>query len=301
MSLVDDILKFVDGEFTLSDVYEAIDKPKTTIRGRIYDNIGKKFERIDKGVYKVIKNNSECLLIEGDGRNLTMLKDNSVDCIITDHPWEDKKSHRNGRKHFVSEYECFKYTKEDFLEKFRVLKDGSFLVEIIPSENENNFRYLYQMKEMALEVGFKYYAKVTWEKGTFVGNTGRKAKNSEDIMFFSKGKARSLKIDVKKTNATGEEHFMSGTSKMLPTKFNVQAVGRKEKIHQSEKPVKLYEEIIEYVTKKGEIILDQFAGSGALGVASLLTGRNSILIEKQHSNFELIKNRMEEFEGCLNL
>ena len=38
---------------------------------------------------------------------------------------------------------------------------------------------------------------------------------------------------------------MSGTSKMLPTKFNVQAVGRKEKIHQSEKPVKLYEEIIE--------------------------------------------------------
>ena len=55
MSLVDDILKFVDGEFTLSDVYEAIDKPKTTIRGRIYDNIGKKFERIDKGVYKVIK------------------------------------------------------------------------------------------------------------------------------------------------------------------------------------------------------------------------------------------------------
>ena len=39
MSLVDDILKFVDGEFTLSDVYEAIDKPKTTIRGRIYDAI----------------------------------------------------------------------------------------------------------------------------------------------------------------------------------------------------------------------------------------------------------------------
>ena len=46
---------------------------------------------------------------------------------------------------------------------------------------------------MAEKEGFKYYAKVTWKKGTFVSNTGRKAKNSEELMIFSKGKARCLR------------------------------------------------------------------------------------------------------------
>jgi len=34
----------------------------------------------------------------------------------------------------------------DFKEKARVLKDGCFLVEVLPAENENNYEYLYQIK-----------------------------------------------------------------------------------------------------------------------------------------------------------
>lgn len=38
------------GEFTLKDAYsEYSDKPKETVRARIYDNLGIKFERITKG------------------------------------------------------------------------------------------------------------------------------------------------------------------------------------------------------------------------------------------------------------
>ena len=62
---------------------------------------------------------------------------------------------------------------------------------------------------------------------------------------------------------------MSGCNGMLPTMFNVQPVPRKNKIHQSELPVELCEEILEYVTYEGEIVLDSFAGSGAVGVAAL--------------------------------
>ena len=121
--------------------------------------------------------------------------------------------------------------------------------------------------------------KVTWKKGNFVSNTGRKAKNTQDIMFFSKGKARSMRIDKKKSDSTGQIHYMSGSNGMLPTMFDIQPVSKKNKIHQSELPVELCEEILEYVTYQGEIVLDSFAGSGAVGVAALNKKRNCILIE----------------------
>ncbi len=56
---------------------------------------------------------------------------------------------------------------------------------------------IYQTIDGEESCGFMYYSKVTWKKGNFVSNTGRKSKNSQDVMIFSKGKARNLRIDAK--------------------------------------------------------------------------------------------------------
>lgn len=296
MTLVEKIFNcFKNREnFTLQEAYQqSTEKPLETVRARIYEKIGVKFERVAKGVYRTINCEEEqCLLIEGNGRDLSMLKDNSIDCILTDHPWLDRKSNKGGTRDFA-EYDCFRYTLNDFKEKARVLKEGCFLVEVLPAENENNYEYLYQIKNYAKEAGFLYYSKVTWKKGTFVSNTGRKAKNTQDIMFFSKGKARSMRIDKKKSDSTGQIHYMSGSNGMLPTMFDIQPVSKKNKIHQSELPVELCEEILEYVTYQGEIVLDSFAGSGAVGVAALNKKRSCILIEILKENIEKIKNRFK--------
>lgn len=294
MALSDIITEKFNGKtFTLKEVYEAIpNKPKTTIRGRIYDNLGIKFEKITKGIYKTINGDNQCILIEGDGRKLDMIDDNSIDCIITDHPWDDKKSNSGGNRKFANSFDCFNYKLEDFKEKARVLKEGAFLIEMLPSENENNFEYLYEIKKMAQECGLLYYAKVPWKKGKFVSNTGRKSKNTEDVMIFTKGKARALRLDAKKTKASGENKFMSGSNGMLPTCFDIEAVAKKEKIHQSEKPIELWEQLLEYVTLENEIILDTFSGSGSLGVACLKKKRNCILIEKVKENVNKIKERL---------
>lgn len=294
MTLVEKLFNcFKDCEsFSLQDAYQQNpDKPQETVRARIYEKIGIKFERVAKGVYRTIENdNEQCVLIEGNGRDLSMINDNSIDCILTDHPWLDIKSNKGGTRVFAL-YDCFRYTLEDFKEKARVLKDGCFLVEVLPAENENNYEYLYQIKKYAKEAGFIYYSKVPWKKGTFVSNTGRKAKNTQDIMIFSKGKARNMRFDKKKSDMTGEKHYMSGCNGMLPTMFDVQPVARKNKIHQSELPVELCEEILEYVTYEGEIVLDSFAGSGAVGVAALNKKRSCILIEILKENIEKIKTR----------
>ena len=109
---------------------------------------------------------------------------------------------------------------------------------------EVNYQYLYEIKQMAIKEGFKYFTKVPWIKGDFKANTGRKSKNREDIMFFSKGEPRTLKLDAKKNIQLAKENdidvkgltsyevkvrleahglsvfYMKGTSGMLPSEFH---------------------------------------------------------------------------------
>ena len=201
---------FLDDEnFSIQDATHLVKNVRNmsvnneSIRARIYEGVEKGiFTRISRGVYKVTsqldKNKSTCLLINGDGRDLSMLKDESIDGIITDHPYDLQQALTGGNRKFAT-FELFRYENKDFKEKQRVLKNGAFLVEFLPEESEINFDYLYEIKKMAQENGFKYFAKVSWKKGNFVSNTGRKSKNTEDVMIFSKGEPRTLKIDAKKT------------------------------------------------------------------------------------------------------
>ena len=68
-------------------------------------------------------------------------------------PYLLTKSLKGGNRDFAK-YELFRYEKNDFIEKQRVLKDGAFLVEFLPEENEDNMDYLYQIKMMAKRCWF---------------------------------------------------------------------------------------------------------------------------------------------------
>lgn len=309
-------------KFTLNDAYQAVkstDK-KHSIRARIYEGVDKGlFIKVSKGVYKMVdKNDNRVLLVQGDGRDLSMLKDNSIDCIITDHPYSDTKSNKGGNRAFA-EYNTFNYTEKDFSEKFRVLKNGAFLVEFFAEENSNNFDYIYSCKKLAQKVGFEYYSTVNWKKGKFVSNTGRKAKNHEQMVFFTKGDARSLKLDAKKNLAevkaqnidtkgmTSQDvaeklteigatvYYMKGTNKMLPTLFDVEKTPKKEQIHQAEKSVELFEQLLEYITLPNELVLDQFTGSANIGKACLNKNRNALLIEADSETYQKAAEALEEF------
>lgn len=286
---------FAKGEsFNLDEIYIQLKEEKEhSIRARLNENVDILFERLSRGVYKA-KDNA-ALLINGNGRDLSYLENESIDLIITDHPWSDKKSNRGGNRDFAN-YETFQYIEDDFKEKARILKNGNFLIEMLPAENDNNFDYLYELKKMAQKAGFEYYAKVAWKKGSFISNTGRNSKNTEDVMIFSKGKARNLRLDAKKNKAeAGDEiYYMSGTNGMLPTEFNHQPPTKVETIQKSQKPVSLFEKILEFTTFEGETVLDQFAGSGSVGIACSNKNRRSINIELNSNSFKNMKNRFKD-------
>jgi len=320
---------FIDSEqFSIQEATNLVRNVKNmnvnneSIRARIYEGVDRGiFQKITRGVYKVTKQlentESTCLLINGDGRNLSMIKNHSIDGIITDHPYDLQKALTGGNRKFAT-FELFRYESKDFKEKQRVLKEGAFLVEFLPEESEVNYEYLYKIKKMAKENGLNYFAKVSWVKGNFISNTGRKAKNSEDVMIFSNGEPRNLKLDAKKNLAIAnknnldtkgkssyeirdmlQEHdleicYMKGTNGMLPTVFNHQPKNIRDKIMKAEKPVKLIKEIIEYISKPYETLLDQYAGSGNFVIACSNKNRNSIAIEKDNAMFQKMKNNIEE-------
>lgn len=286
--------------FSLQDAYNALpNELHHSIRARIYEGIKKnEFVRLSRGVFSIVyKNNdgseSTCLLIQGDGRDLSFLEGNSIDCIITDHPYLISRQLKGGNRDFAS-YDLFQYNQKNLDEKFRVLKPGHFLVEFLPEESAENFEYVTKVKQMALQAGFEYYSKVPWIKDGFVANTGRKSKNSEDVVFFTKGKARAMRPDVKKDKANpGKRHFMSGAAGMLPAQFVFAPPSKNNRLHQAEKPVSLLQAVLNFVTYQNERVLDQFAGSGSLGEACALSKRDSILIEKDPSFVKIIRDRLE--------
>lgn len=170
-------------------------------------------------------------------------------------------------------------------------------MEFLPEENGENYEYLYRVKQLAKEAGLEYYAKVAWKKGNFVANTGRKSKNTEEIAFFTKGKARNLRPDAKKDKADpGSLHYMSGAKGMLPTAFDIEPVTKAARIHQAEKPVELLSQIMDFITEEKEWVLDQFAGSFSLGEAALKSDRNSICIEIDEGYFEMGKKRIGQIQ-----
>lgn len=269
MSIREKIITFMnkrkDKIATLPMIYKAVyasysegeNKPaKETVRATLYHSIndeGEKspFRRIGKGIYLLQGEKTSSLLIEGDSRKLEELEDGSIDCIITDHPWSDKKAHKSGNQKGFAEYDTFVYTLDDFKAKARVLKKGSFLVEFLPIESATNWQYLANIKNMAKEAGFEYYAQTIWRKAPEGAiNTGRTTKGVEQMIIFSKGKARRL-------SPTGKPYL---TKNMLSYEVDI-PIKAKDKNHQAEKPIELYEYLIENLTEEDEVCLDQFGGA----------------------------------------
>ena len=282
MTLLEIIKDFMRGQkggiATLKEIYQAIDDSdyisnSTTVynsaRAIIYRHEDD-FRRICKGIYMLKSAKAVSLLIEGDGRKMDEVEDNTVDCIITDHPWKDEKAHKSGNQKNFASYDTFQYTINDFREKARVLKNGAYLVEFLPVESATNYEYLHDIKVMAQKCGLQYYTHCIWrnaQEGTI--NTGKTTKGVQQIVIFSKGKPRKLSKATVNAYQT-REILRYEIEMLLPTK---------NKHHQAEKPIALYEYLINNLTEETDICLDQFGGSCNMLQAAANTNRFAIVYE----------------------
>ena len=68
------------------------------------------------------------------------------------------------------------------------------------------------------------------------------------------------------------------------------------KVHPTQKPVTLMEELLLIHTDQGSVVCDPFMGSGSTGVACVNTNRNFIGIELDEKYFEIAKQRIKEWK-----
>jgi site-specific DNA-methyltransferase (adenine-specific) len=78
-------------------------------------------------------------------------------------------------------------------------------------------------------------------------------------------------------------------------------VCRKDRHHETQKPLPLMIELVEDFTDPGELVWDPYCGSGTTGVACLLTGRRFLGHEMQPRYAEIARDRLTATEQGLTL
>jgi len=131
---------------------------------------------------------------------------------------------------------------------------------------------------------------------------------TEDIVIFGKGKIVYNPIMTPRDKPTSRGKNRGVISETTGNAFiedkiytefypknilEISNADQTNKIHPTQKPVALFEYLIRTYTNEGDTVLDNCAGSGTTGVACLNTGRKFILIEKDPTYCEIIRERLK--------
>lgn len=183
---------------------------------------------------------------------------------------------------------------------------------IIIFEHPKNLRTIWN----ALEKHWKYRNTITWHVPNRVQGFSAKYKffNKQDIALVGSSEDKGLNLEQEDGLFQNEyENALYATSgkpiwegyekgkKYQPTDF-IEHIAADEKssgqgIIFGTKPLELLIPYIKVLTKRGDLVLEPFGGSGSTLIASLKLGRCCRIMEKSPVYAEVIKNRWEKHTG----
>ena len=161
--------------------------------------------------------------------------------------------------------------------------------------------------------GYKY--SWIWEKNCptgFANAKKRPLKVYEDIVVFNANRYYPqdlVKVDVKRKNSINTGGATTGEFKCgqeyqqeysnYPRNILRFPTDSGNKVHPTQKPVKLLEYLIRTYTLEGEVVLDNCMGSGSTGVACVNTGRQFIGIERETEYYQIAEKRIADAQDCI--
>ncbi len=232
------------------------------------------------------------MILKGDCFDLiSSISDKSVDLILVDPPYHiSRDSSFNKFSSDASSDMITKYSgisidfgdwdKKDldwsllFKEYYRVLRDGGTLIIFYDIWKSNI------IKEWAEKYKFKQPRVCQWQKTNPVpvnSKTNYLSNANEYFFTFVKGK-----------KPTFNSEYDNGVYR-YPI-----CHGKERYSHPTQKPLQLIIDLISKHSKKDDVVLDTFAGTGTTAHACILTDRKYIVIEKEEKYFDIIKNRIDE-------
>ncbi len=105
----------------------------------------------------------------------------------------------------------------------------------------------------------------------------------------------------------GKEEIVEGEFYIqLPNMFRPDGSERKEVLpkknsHPTVKPIDLMSYLVVLGSRKGDVVLDPFAGSGTTGIACVFSERNYILIEREKEYYDIMEARIKKAKNPADL
>lgn len=235
-------------------------------------------------------------ILNGDCINIMRsIPDQSIDCIITDPPYNLGLFMHNRNTNLAKmrqnqfayagwdnlDYKEWKKSMMKFLLQCkRVLKKRGTLIIFMAIIK------VADIIQLAEKVGFYYKTTGVWHKtNPMPRNMNIQFVNSTECwLYFINGHTSGT------FNNEGKVKHDFLESSVCPISE------KKHGKHPTQKPLSILKELIQSVTNPGEIVLDPFMGSGSTCVAAALLGRRYFGIELDKDYYEIAKARIKEIE-----
>ena len=137
-----------------------------------------------------------------------------------------------------------------------------------------NDKQIFAAHAAMIAAGWRCHNLLVWNKGAPTRNRWY-MKENEYTLYLWRGRAKTIRNPGSKQT------------------FSAARPDRAEKIHDTQKPVSLFEHYIRNSSDPGDIVLDPFAGSAATLVAALRSGRRAVGIELDPVNYARAVSRLE--------
>lgn len=203
---------------------------------------------------------------------LTTLEDESVTTIITDPPYDDLEDHRRrGTTTRLTKRWFPTISKEEILavvkECWRVLEPRAHIYLMCNYEAVWGLEALIEQ-----ETRFAVPKSLIWDKVS-IGMGYNYRSQHEHILFLKKGK-RPI------------------NNRSIGDVLRFKRIHPSHATYPTEKPVELLEVLVTQSSNPGDLVVDPFSGSGAVGVAALRQGRRFLGCDIAPEGVELSRSRL---------
>lgn len=235
-------------------------------------------------------------IIKDDFINTDMIKENSVDLIVTSPPYNVDIKY-NSHKDDLSYSDYLEFTEKWISKAVSLLKDdGRMCLNIPLDKNKGGQQSVYSdILQIAKKAGLKYHSTIIWNEGNISRRTAWGSYLSasapyviapvEIIVILHKNGWK--KKEKGKSNITKKE-FIDWTNGL----WTFQGESKKRVGHPAPFPLELPKRCIKLFSYVGDTILDPFLGSGTTLIACLDENRNGVGVEIDKDYCELAKKRL---------
>lgn len=308
------IIELLDqGVISINKAYRMIEKKEKLIADK---------EKRDEAILKIgqFNQNSEEKPYQLFNKSSLVMKevdDNSVRLCLNSHPYLNLREYRNqdslmhGQESTREEYiENFKKFSSEVLKK---LMPGGVLVTIIGETYKNGYQGICSRVELALEeIGYKIFDVVIWEKinQQYAPHPCRFQNSYERIIVAAKPGAETFfqevyrkgSVDDYKAQKTSNESVYMKRPNTCITNVIRTTTHRPSELrhidpnftHDAPAPEEIYKIFIEAYSSPGNLLMDNFVGSGTIGVG-LEMGRRVIGFDVDPVSIEFCHKRFEYF------